>query len=404
MSQISSGHRRTVLRTGAAAAAVVTAAALISSAGAASAAPATHRHHHHPSISKEHFGTAPNGKKVYRYTLSNGCGMQVKILSFGGIVNSVKVPDRHGHVRDIALGYNKLSDYIADQKKQATYFGALIGRYGNRIAKGTFKLDGKTYHVPINNNGNALHGGKVGFNLKVWHVKEVRTHDTVGLKLHLVSPDGDQGFPGRLDVHVTYTLGPSNALRIHYQATTNKDTVVNLTNHTYWNLNGEGNGSTYGQRMYINADRYTPTDATQIPTGTIATVKGTPMDFTRPTAIGAHIRDANKQLLIGQGYDLNWVLNAHHGAGLNTAARVSDPRNGRVLTVLTDQPGLQFYSGNFLDGTLVGKSGHIYRQTDGFALETQHYPDSPNHPNFPTTELKPGQVYHTTTVYKFSTR
>ena len=364
-----------------------------------------------PRVTVEPFGTAPNGKAVHRYTLSNGQGVRVRILTFGGIVQSVDTPDAHGRKADVALGYKKVGDYVKDQKNQATYFGALIGRYANRIAKGTFKLDGKTYHIPINNNGNALHGGKVGFNLKVWKAHVLRAGRTVGVRLRYVSADGEQGFPGRLTATVDYTLGPGRhgadgALRIHYHATTTKPTVVNLTNHTYWNLRGEGTGTIYGHRLTIPAHRYTPVDATQIPTGKIAKVAGTPMDFTRPHRIGARIRDDNRQLQIGQGYDLNWVLDRHAPTGyggLGEAAKVVEPHSGRVLTTYTTQPGVQFYSGNFLDGTEIGISGHAYRQGDGFALETQHFPDSPNHKNFPSTVLRPGQRYDQTTVYAFST-
>lgn len=394
---------RSTTRVALAGAAAVSAVALLGAAGPVGSAALGGKPAGKPSITKQRFGTAPNGKPVYRYTLGNGHGMRVRILTFGGIVQSLTVPDRDGRQADVALGYDKLGDYIADQKNQATYFGALIGRYANRIAKGTFKLDGKTYHVPINNNGNSLHGGKVGFNLRVWSAKPIVAGKSAALRLKLVSPDRDQGYPGRLTAVVTYTLRPDNALRIHYQATTNKPTVVNLTNHTYFNLSGEGSGDVYGERLMINADRYTPTDKTQIPTGKIATVRGTPMDFTRPTAIGARIRDGSQQLLTGQGYDLNWVLNSRGGGTPALAARVDDPHSGRVLSVYTTQPGLQFYSGNFLDGTLVGKSGRSYRQSDGFALETQHYPDSPNHPNFPSTVLRPGQHYDQTTIDKFGT-
>jgi len=350
-----------------------------------------------PSIRKDPFGTTTAGEKVDRYTLTNG-RVQLKILTYGGILQFINVPDRHGHVANVSLGFGNLPDYEA----KSPYFGALIGRYGNRIAKGTFTLDGVTYHLPINNPPNSLHGGTVGFDKRVWAATPVSGRDTVGLRLVLVSKDGDQGYPGTLTAQVTYTLGAHGDLHIDYRATTTKATVVNLTNHTYFNLAGEGNGAIYDQRLYLNASHYTPVDPTLIPTGAIDPVAGTPMDFTRPTAIGARIRDGFSQLVIGRGYDHNFVLD-RHGTGLSLAARAVDPASGRTLTIFTTEPGIQFYSGNFLDGTLVGTSGRMYRQGDAFALETQHFPDSPNHPNFPSTVLRPGQVYQTSTIFQFGT-
>ncbi|HEX9342624.1 MAG TPA: aldose epimerase family protein [Actinomycetota bacterium] len=361
--------------------------------------------HPDPSITKAPFGTTPDGQAVARYTLSNSHGMQVRIITYGGIVQSIKVPDRHGHFTDVALGFATLDDYIA-HNNPGPYFGALIGRYANRIAKGTFTLDGKTYHLPINNPPNTLHGGFKGFDTKVWTVDGTETgKDSVSLELSLVSPNGDQGYPGRLTAHVTYTVTNRDEIRIDYRATTNAPTIVNLTNHSYFNLSGEGTGDIYGEKMLINASHYTPVDSTLIPTGQIAPLAGTPLDFSTPTAIGARIRDNFQQLVFGRGYDHNFVLNRPAGdtTTLELAARVTDPASGRVLELFTDQPGMQFYSGNFLDGTLYGTSGHQYRQSDGFALETQHFPDSPNHPNFPSTVLRPGQTYRTTTVYRFST-
>lgn len=354
-----------------------------------------------PSVSVEKFGTAPDGQAVQRYTLVNGRGMRVRVLTYGGIVQSIDVPDRHGHIADVALGYKTVDDYVADQKDQGTYFGQLIGRYANRIAKGTFTLDGKTYHIPVNNNGNALHGGPEGFNTKVWKAEPIKKGRTVGVRLRYVSPDGEMGFPGTLTTTVDYTIDQANALKITYDATTDKPTVVNLTNHSYFNLAGEGSGDVYDQLMQLNASTYTPTDKTQIPTGAIDPVAGTPMDFTRPTPIGAHIRDATDQLITGQGYDHNWVINGG-GKKLTEAAKVVDPRSGRVLTTYTTEPGVQLYTGNFLDATEVGISGHMYRQGDAFTLEAQHFPDSPNQPNFPSTVLRPGQRYAQTTVYAFS--
>jgi aldose 1-epimerase len=367
---------------------------------ASSAAPATP-----PTISKEYFGQA-NGQAVYRYTLANGKGMRVRILSYGGIIQSLEVPDRFGRSADVVLGFPTLADYVTKNSPAAggsVYFGALVGRYANRIAKGTFTLDGQTYRVPINNNGNSLHGGTAGFDKSVWSGTEVPGNGTAGLRLSLVSPDGDQGFPGTMNTSVTYTLDNLNQLRIQYEATTDKPTVVNLTNHTYWNLAGESSGTVYDQRVMLDADRYTPTDATQIPTGKLASVQATPFDFRKPTAIGDRIADNDPQLLTSQGYDHNWVLNRSDATSLLPAAQVSDPASGRTLTVLTTQPGIQFYSGNFLTGTLVGTGGKTYRQSAGFALETQHFPDSPNQPNFPSTVLRPGQAYQQTTVFALGT-
>lgn len=354
-----------------------------------------------PTISKQPFGQV-NGVDVDRYTLANANGMQVRILTYGGIIQSIMAPDRLGRSADVVLGFPTLADYVAHNSPAAgggVYFGALVGRYANRIAKGTFTLDGVTYHVPVNNNGNSLHGGINGFDQKVWSATEVPGNGTVGLQLSVVSPDGDQGYPGTLTTTVTYTLDNLNQLRIDYQATTDKPTVLNLTNHTYWNLAGESSGTVYGQQLQINANRYTPTDATQIPTGQLASVQGTPFDFRTSHAIGDQVTDNNPQLLIAQGYDHNYVLNRPDSTSLVEAAKANDPVSGRTLTILTTQPGLQFYSGNFLTGTLVGTGGHIYRQSAGFALETQHFPDSPNEPSFPTTVLNPGQTFRQTTVF-----
>lgn len=350
------------------------------------------------TVTSKPFGTV-NGKSVQLYTLTNSQGMQVKITNYGGIVTSVIVPDRNGHMGDVALGYDNVQSYV----KNSPYFGALVGRYANRIAKGKFTLDGKQYHLFVNNGPNSLHGGKVGFDKKIWTAKPVRTPTSAGLDLNLVSPDGEEGYPGTLKVHVVYTLTNDNALHIDYHATTNKDTVLNLTNHTYWNLDGAGSGSILGEVAMINANKYTPIDPTSIPLGPLAPVAGTPFDFRTPHVIGSRIKEKNTQLKNGTGYDHNFVIN-HNGKGLALAARVYAPKSGRVMTVYTTQPGIQFYTGNFLDGSTVGKGGKPYNKRDAFALETQHYPDSPNQPQFPTTELKPGQVYHQTTIYKFSTR
>jgi aldose 1-epimerase len=353
-----------------------------------------------PTIIKDFFGTTPAGERVDRYTLSNG-RMRVRILTYGGILQSIEVPDRRGRLGNVTLGFDNLADYVA----RSPYFGCITGRYANRIAEGKFTLDGTVYTLPINNPPNSLHGGTVGFDKHVWAATEIRNRTSVGLRLTFTSPAGDQGYPGTLRTTVTYTLTADNGIRMDYHATTDAPTVVNLTNHAYFNLAGEGSGSVEGHRLTLSAHRYTPVDDTLIPTGAIDPVAGTPMDFTRSTAIGARIRDSFQQLVIGRGYDHNYVLDRRDNTytKLELAARVTEPTTGRTLTIVTTEPGIQFYSGNFLDGTLVGTSGRMYRQGDGFALETQHYPDSPNQPAFPSTVLRPGQVYQTTTVYQFTT-
>ncbi|GBG36611.1 aldose epimerase family protein [Mycobacterium montefiorense] len=353
-----------------------------------------------PSIASEPFGQV-DGTPVTRYTLTNGHGMRVRILTYGGIIQSIEVPDRSGHVDNVVLGFATLADYLNNTGSAKTYFGAIVGRYGNRIAKGAFSLNGNEYHLPINNNGNSLHGGTTGFDAKVWQASQRNASDSVSLKLQYVSPAGEMGYPGTLTTTVTYTLNQKSELRINYHATTDAPTVINLTNHSYFNLAGEDTVDIYGQRVTIHADNYTPTDPTQIPTGQIARVQGTPFDFTSPTAIGAHITANDPQLLSAHGYDHNWVINRGDNTGLVEAAKVEDPQTGRTLTVSTTEPGVQFYTSNFLDGAFTGTSGHIYRQGAGFAMETQHYPDSPNHPNFPTTTLNPGQTYDSTTVFAF---
>jgi aldose 1-epimerase len=352
-----------------------------------------------PTISKEVFGSV-NGETVYRYTLTNG-RFRVRILTYGGILQTIEVPDRHGRLVNVTLGFRTLDEYVTT--KNPAYFGALIGRYGNRIANGRFVLDGQAYQLAINNPPNHLHGGVVGFDKRVWSASAVRGRDSVGLRLSYTSPNGEENYPGTLRTTVTYTITRQRAIRIDYRATTDRPTIVNLTNHAYWNLGGEGTGTIDDHLLQINAARYTPVDSTLIPTGAIDRVAGTPMDFTRPTPIGARNRSNFQQIVYGRGYDHNWVLNRRDDTynRLEFAARATDPRSGRQLTIYTTQPGLQFYGGNFLDGTLYGTSGRAYRQGDGFALETQHYPDSPNHPNFPSTVLRPGQLYHSTTIYQF---
>ncbi|MGN6593566.1 MAG: aldose epimerase family protein [Terriglobales bacterium] len=348
-------------------------------------------------ITRRNFGALPGGEAVDLYTLTNRHGMQAEITNYGGILVALKVPDRRGRMADVLLGYDTLDGYREDT---ATYFGALVGRYANRIAKGRFTLDGHAYTLPINNPPNSLHGGSDGFNRRLW---AAAPHDSAAgpeLELTLVSPDGDQGYPGRLQARVIYTLGDDNGLRIEYFATTDKNTVVNLTNHAYFNLAGEGSGTMLATELTIHARLYTPIDATLIPTGTIAPVTGTPLDFTRPTPIGERIGAANEQLKRAGGYDFNYVLDGGGSATPALAAEAYDPASGRRMRVYTTQPGLQFYSGNFLKGER-GKHGHRYGLHSGFALETQHFPDSPNHPNFPSTELKPGETYHQVTIYRF---
>ena len=350
------------------------------------------------SISKRAYGTTRDGKAVTEFTLTNAHGMVAKIINYGGIITALHVPDRNGTFGDVVLGLNSLAEYEAGHP----YFGALIGRYGNRIGKSTFALDGKQYTLAVNNEPNALHGGLKGFDKQVWDAKEISSSAGAAIELTYLSPDGEEGYPGNLSVTVVYTLTDDNALQIDYRATTDKATVVNLTNHSYFNLSGNGSGTVYDQIVQINADRYTPVNDALIPTGELAPVAGTPFDFRSPKVINGGLRSSHPQVVYGRGYDHNFVLN-RKGSGLEQAARVYAPATGRALEVWTTEPAMQFYTGNFVDGTLVGSSGGIYRQGDGLCLETQHYPDSPNQANFPTTTLKPGETYQTTTVYKFST-
>jgi len=356
-----------------------------------------------PSITSEPFGQVGE-TPVSRYTLTSGYGMRVRILTYGGIIQAIEVPDRTGNIDNVVLGFPALDGYLNNTGSAKTYFGAIIGRYGNRIAKGAFSLNGNGYHVPVNNNGNSLHGGTAGFDTKVWQASQQNSSDSVSLRLQYVSPAGEMGYPGTLAATVVYTLDRKNQLRIDYHATTDAPTVINLTNHSYFNLAGEDTLDVYDQKVTIDADNYTPTDPTQIPTGQIAPVRGTPFDFTSPTAIGARINANDPQLLRAHGYDHNWVINRGDNTGLVEAARAEDPQSGRTLTVSTTEPGVQFYTANFIDGAFTGTSGHIYRQGAGFTMETQHYPDSPNHPNFPTTTLRPGQTYDSSTVFAFGTR
>ncbi|GAA1434726.1 galactose mutarotase [Streptomyces thermospinosisporus] len=345
---------------------------------------------------KELFGTLADGTKVYRWSLQNG-GTRMKVLSYGGIVQSLEVPDRRGRYANVSLGFDNLDDYVAS----SPYFGALIGRYGNRIGKGRFTLDGTAYQLSVNDGENSLHGGAQGFDKRVWDVEPFTEGPDVGLRLYYTSADGEMGYPGTLKVKVTYTLTRNGDWRIDYRATTDKPTVVNLTSHVYWNLAGESSGTIYDHELSIEASRFTPVDKGLIPTGEPARVAGTPFDFRRAKPIGRDIRTAHQQLLYGKGFDHNWVLDKGITHRPELAATLRDPSSGRTLRISTNEPGLQFYSGNFLDGTLVGTGGNVYRQGDGLCLETQHFPDSPNQPSFPSTVLRPGETYRTTTVHSF---
>lgn len=359
------------------------------------------------SLTSKSWGSV-GGKAVRLYTLSNG-HMKVNITNFGGIIQSIYTPDRHGNMTDVTLGFANLAGYEANDATTqptggsgTTYFGATIGRYANRIAGGQFTLNGKTYHLPINNGPNTLHGGTDAWNKQVWTPTTKTSATDVALTLGLTSPNGQDGFPGTVVATVTFTLGHTNSLQIHYHATTDAPTVINMTNHSYFNLAGQASGSILGEKLMINADHYTPTNAVQIPTGQIAPVAGTPFDFRHMKVIGRDITADNQQLILAHGYDHNWVLN-RHGAGLTLAAKAEDPVSGRTLTVSTTEPGVQLYTGNFLVGELVGTTGRLYRQGAGFTLETQHYPNSPNQANFPSTTLNPGTPFDSTTVFSFST-
>ena len=344
---------------------------------------------------REHFGRLADGTAVELFTLTNASGLEARIMTYGAILVSLKVPDRNGVLADVNLGFDSLAGYLGTHP----YFGAVIGRYANRIAKARFTLDGVEYRLAPNNNGNTLHGGIKGFDKVVWKAVPVKVAYGTGVKLTYLSKDMEEGFPGNLSVTVVYTLTDTNELEIRYEATTDKATLVNLTNHAYWNLKGEGQGDVLGHRLQIEADKITAVDsaANLIPTGEILPVAGTPFDFTSPHAIGERIAK------VEGGYDHNFVLRSGGGA-LALAARVEEPASGRVLEIWTDQPGIQLYTGNFLDGTVIGKGGQAYGKHFAFCLETQHFPDSPNQPNFPTTILRPGQTYRTVTVHKFSVK
>jgi aldose 1-epimerase len=348
------------------------------------------------TVTKTSFGLVAPGKAADIYTLKSG-ELVVDLTNYGARIVSLKTKDRNGRFADVALGYDSVGGYVAEGTAK-TYFGAIVGRYGNRIRGGKFVLDGQTYQIPLNNGANALHGGPHGFDDQMWTGKIIPD----GVEMTLVSPDGDMGFPGTMTVHVRYTLVGS-AIHINYEATSDKDTVVNVTNHTYFNLSGEGSGTILDEVLQINADEYTPVDAGLIPVGGAKPVAGTPFDFRKPTAIGARINDANEQLKIGNGYDNNWILRGKNGV-MKEAVRLYDPASGRVLTVSTTEPGVQFYSGNSLTGDYKGKSGGTYSKNTGLCLETQHYPDSPNQPGFPSTELKAGATMRSETVFAFSTQ
>ncbi|MFE9370537.1 aldose epimerase family protein [Streptomyces sp. NPDC006711] len=383
-----STSRRTVLAAGAA-------VGLATTALGATAAHAAPRH----SPSRKHFGTLADGTAVDVWSVSNG-GIRLQVLSYGGIIHSLEVPDADGHLANIALGFDNLADYVA----KSPYFGGLIGRYGNRIAAGRFTLDGHTYRLPLNDGANSLHGGTRGFDKQMWHVEPFTRGSDTGLVLTRTSPDGEMGYPGTLKVRVTYTLTARGAWRIDYEATTDRPTVVNLTSHTYFNLAGEGSGSVDHHTLEVAASRFTPIDAGLIPTGELARVAGTPFDFRRAKPVGRDIREGHQQLVRAKGFDHNWVLDKGITSAPRHALTLSEPASGRVMRMYTTEPGLQFYSGNFLDATLVGTSGRAYRQGDALCLEAQHFPDSPNQPAFPSTVLRPGTTYRTSTVHSFSTR
>jgi aldose 1-epimerase len=353
----------------------------------------------HDTVTRASFGKAPDSTPVDVYTLVNAHGIRARILTYGGIIQTLETPDRAGKLGDVVLGFDDMPGYV----KSSPYFGAIVGRYGNRIARGHFTLDGKTYTLATNNGPNALHGGIKGFDKVVWAAEPFKSDSGVGLVLTHTSPDGDEGYPGTLSAEVTYTLTDDDALAIDYEATTDKATPVNLTNHTYWNLAGEGSRDILDHVLTLESSKIVPVDSTLIPSGKLMPVAGTPFDFRTPTAIGARIGNANEQLRFGKGYDHTWVLDGARQNGLAHAAHVTEPTTGRSLDIYTTEPGVQFYSGNFLDGTAVGKHGHAYKFRYGLALETHHYPDSPNQPSFPSTILRPGQTYRTRTVYRFGT-
>lgn len=350
------------------------------------------------NITKTHYGNIA-GREASLFTLTNDNNITVQVTNYGCIITSIKTPDRKGIIGDIALGFNSLDEYVKD----SPYFGCMTGRYANRITKGKFTLNGKEYTLAQNTGENHLHGGLTGFDKVLWDAEEVIAKDSVGIIFKYTSSDGEEGYPGALSTTLTYTLTNKNEIRMDYEATTDKPTILNLTNHTYFNLAGEGSGTILNHLMMLNADKITPVDATLIPTGDLRDVSNTPMDFRTPTAIGARVNDDYDQLTFANGYDHNYIVNGKPGT-LRLAAIVSEQTTGRKMEVLTTQPGIQLYIGNFLDGTLTGKNNKAYNKRDGFCLETQHFPDSPNKPAFPSTVLNPGETYKESTVFKFSTK
>jgi aldose 1-epimerase len=347
------------------------------------------------------FGVLADGREVFEYTIANSAGMSAKIINYGAAITSLFVPDRDGNIEDVVLGYDSLQGYVNGSE----YFGAVVGRYGNRIGKGQFVLDGQQYQLTINNGENHLHGGNIGFNKVLWEAEVLNDSDMSAIRFTYVSRDGEEGYPGTVTLKVTYTLTDNNELHIDYEGMTDKPTILNPTQHSYFNLSGKFTETILGHSLMIEADKFTPVDEGLIPTGELASVENTPLDFRQPRTIGARIDDPFEQLVLGKGYDHNWVLRDYTGPGqVHEAAELYEPDSGRVMTVFTDQPGLQFYSGNFLDGSAVGKNGIAYGHRTGLCLETQVFPDSPNHPDFPSATLYPGQVYRQTTIYQFSTR
>jgi len=342
---------------------------------------------------------SPDGPSVEEFTLTNAHGIEVRAITYGAIITVIRTPDRFGKLADIVFGFDSLQGYLA----QSPYFGAIVGRFANRIAHGQFSLDGMTYHLATNNGPNSLHGGLRGFDKVLWTAEPVQSDSGAGVVFHYLSPNGEEGYPGNVDVRVTYMLTPRDELVVDYTATTDKATPLNLSQHSYWNLHGDGKGDILDHILTLDASAYTPVDSTLIPTGQITAVAGTPFDFRSPTVIGARIEQPNKQLRFGKGYDHNWVLDRPAGGGtaLVRAAGLVDSTSGRTLEISTSEPGIQFYSGNFLDGTITGKHGVVYGHRAALCLETQHFPDSPNHPNFPSTILRPGETYHSRTVFSF---
>lgn len=350
-------------------------------------------------VSSTPFGKMPDGTPVSQYTLMNDKGMTMKVINYGGVITSLTAPDKNGSFEDVVLGYDSLKGYL----EKSPYFGALIGRYGNRIGKGKFSLDGKDYQLPQNNNGNSLHGGANGFDKRVWNIEEYNVDNGAAVKLSYTSKDMEEGYPGTLNAQVIYHLTNNNELKIYYEATTDKTTVVNLTQHTYFNLSGNSKSDILQHELFLDADKFVPVDKTLIPTGELKNVSETPFDFKTPTAIGSRIDKKDQQLEFGLGYDHCWVLNTQ-GDTSKVAATLHDPATGRVMSVKTSEPGIQFYSGNFLDGTITGKFNTVYKKRYGLCLETEHFPDSPNKKDFPPVVLKPGETYKTQTIYTFSTK